>query len=368
MNLVPSPRSRSRGFTLIELLVVIAIIAVLIALLLPAVQAAREAARRAQCTNNLKQLALGVMNYESANGCFPSGGNVATASSPPGPYDTGLENPRYFSRWGYLPGLTAFFEQQAVYNAFNFSWGYYVPTWATANGTHLSVLACPSDPTVANGNGFYSLTATPPYTMGLTSYRGICGPWYQPPRACQGITPSNYSLLQANALGPIYHSSATTIASITDGTSNTLMIGEYVYGRLSTSDQNCWHWWVAGNTDSIGTAMYAPNIQTSLDPIIEQDNSATMAVISQSSNHPGGANHAFCDGSVHFIKNSISSWQPNPSNATVPYWPNGLTWSANITVTAGTIGIFSVLPGTSYGVYQSLSTRNGGEVISSDAY
>ena len=262
MNRFPFAKMRSRGFTLIELLVVIAIIAVLIALLLPAVQAAREAARRAQCTNNLKQLGLGVMNYESANGCFPSGGNVATASSPPGPYDTGLENPRYFSRWGFLPVLTAFIEQQAVYNSFNFSWGYYVPPWATANGTHLAVLCCPSDPTVLNGNGFYSPSATPPYIMGLTSYRGICGPSYQPPRACQGISPANYTLLQANALGVIFHSSSVTIASITDGTSNTMMIGEYVYGRLSKSDQNCWHWWVAGNTDTIATAMYAPNIQT----------------------------------------------------------------------------------------------------------
>src|SRR5450432_10707 len=76
----PGPRSRRRGFTLIELLVVIAIIAVLIALLLPAVQAAREAARRAQCVNNLKQLALATHNYESANSCFPMGDHRGRAA------------------------------------------------------------------------------------------------------------------------------------------------------------------------------------------------------------------------------------------------------------------------------------------------
>jgi prepilin-type processing-associated H-X9-DG protein len=271
----------------------------------------------------------------------------------------------YFSYWSYLPGLTPYFEEQQIFNAFNFANGYYVASWATANGTHLSVLACPSDPTVLDGNGFYSLP-TFGYKMGLTSYRGICGPWYQPPRHCEGIAPSNYTLLQSNALGVLFHGSSVKIAAITDGTSNTLMLGEYVYGRLSQADQNCWHWWVAGNTDTIGTCMYAPNIQSGADLLLFTDNGATIAVISQSSNHPGGANHTFCDGSVHFIKNTINSWQPDPSNPIVPGWPHGLTWTANIPTNFGTFGIFSTT--SPYGVYQALSTRNAGEVISSDQY
>jgi prepilin-type N-terminal cleavage/methylation domain-containing protein/prepilin-type processing-associated H-X9-DG protein len=356
--------SRTRGFTLIELLVVIAIIAVLIALLLPAVQAAREAARRAQCTNNLKQLALACHNYVDGNNVLPCGGMTPTASSvgwsPLSPY---------YSYWGFLLATSQFFEQGAVFNAFNFSsLSYYSAQNDTVSAAKLSVLWCPSDPTIADGNGIY--TSPGPggwnYTYGLTSYRGICGPWYQPVRNLIGITPSNYSLLAANALGVIYHGSAVSIASITDGTSNTMMLSEYVYGRLSQADQNCWHWWNAGNSDTIGTAMYAPNIKGKDVSIF--DNSAEIPIVSQSSQHPGGANHAFCDGSVRFIKDSVQSWQPNYSNATVPGWPNGLTYTTTISTAAGTTGVYGVLSGYSYGVYQSLSTRNGGEIISSDQY
>jgi len=355
-----SRERRFRGFTLIELLVVIAIIAVLISLLLPAVQSAREAARRASCTNNMKQLGLAVLNYENAVSSFPSGGMTPTASSigwsPLAPY---------FAYWSFFCGITPYFEQQQIFNAFNFSNGYFIPQWNTANASHLSVLACPSDPTVLDGNGFYSMPAYG-YVMGLTSYRGICGPWYQPPRHCEGISPSDYTKMQSNALGAIYHGSSVTLASITDGTSNTLMLGEYVYGRLSQADQNCWHWWVAGNTDTIGTTMYPPNVQTSVDLVLFVDNAASMAVISQSSNHPGGVNHTFCDGSVRFIKNSINSWQPDLNNPFVKGWPHGLAWSADIKTNFGTFGVFSTT--SPYGVYQSLSTRNAGEIISADQY
>ena len=115
---MPNPmvrRRSARGFTLIELLVVIAIIAVLIALLLPAVQAAREAARRAQCTNNLKQLGLAVMNYESANGVFPIGSFLMP---PPGdPFATAPGSGRH--EHGILIRLLPYYEQAPLYNAFN---------------------------------------------------------------------------------------------------------------------------------------------------------------------------------------------------------------------------------------------------------
>jgi len=349
-------RAQARGFTLIELLVVIAIIAVLISLLLPAVQSAREAARRAQCTNNLKQIGLAVHNYIDAHGAMPQGGYF-------NPSDPNLA-------WmhGCLIGLCPFMEQGNVYNAFNSSLRYYeFPDNDTVMAAKISTLWCPSDPTIQQGSNYYTQNNAngfpaprPPFYIGLTNYRANAGPWPNPPRGVNPLTDPNFAGAKANALGVIYMTSATTIASITDGTSNTFLFGEGFYGRLSQTEQNCWHWWIAGNYgDTIQTTTYPPNPQVNLnlgDPTAFP-NGAGIVLISATSNHPSGVNFGFCDGSVRFIKNSISSWGQTIDPTT--NLPVGLTYNSTTYIYTATIP---------WGVYQALSTRASGEVISADQY
>jgi prepilin-type N-terminal cleavage/methylation domain-containing protein/prepilin-type processing-associated H-X9-DG protein len=360
---VQSPRRRY-GFTLIELLVVIAIIAVLIALLLPAVQAARAAARRIQCTNNLKQLALAAMNYESANGTLPP----AACSQ----IDPVKGSTYYRDNFSSFVRLLPFTEQSPMYNAVNFNLTYANIENYTVAGVQMPALLCPSDINntpqyITQANGFKSNYDDVPTTNIYLAY-------YSSYSGSQGTFWSNYYIgakggtqVQTQQNGAIIIDGRVTIASITDGTSNTFIYGEKAHGyfaQYDTTYQYCDTVWDSGlYFDTMFTTTYPPNLPTSSTPGLTPTGFSYYYATDATSYHAGGLNFAFCDGSVRFIKNTISSWtfmtgQVDTYNDQIP---DGTAFNAS------TI-LWTVNPGCQFGVYQALSTRAGGEVISSDAY
>jgi len=366
-------RSR-RGFTLIELLVVIAIIAVLIALLLPAVQAAREAARRSQCVNNLKQMGLAALNFESTYSTLPQ--NWA-----PFAYITASTTGGSPSRANFLAALMPFMEQGALYNVWNFALDTNNSAQnRTARFTQVAGYLCPSDPgggTCTDQSGAGIPTAQANYfgsigNTGAQYYASGIGASEETNGAVIGLFNVQYDRSEPQKLpdgtfNPNYLKlRAATLATISDGTSNTGMFAEIVRSRYAKAESSA-NWppiTGASYIDPIqnGGTMTAPlqvppavcltltsrllgyrglqyyrfipectNYSHALTPNAKQpdcgDSAITTGFIAARSWHNGGVNVAFADGSVHFIKDAISKQ----------------TWA-------------------------SLGSRAGGEVISSDSY
>jgi len=357
-----------RGFTLIELLVVIAIIAVLIALLLPAVQAAREAARRAQCTNNLKQIGLAVANYVSANTATPpshvdapqnGSGNIPMPNQNQSQHARLLPfmeqqvaynaiNWTFGARWSGNEGGGGD-PSPPDYS----SGGYYAMFQYTVLTMQISTFLCPSDP-YPGGSGTWlvggqiRLVGSCNYPSNVGMNRRITG---LPIGSAAGST-GNW---QEN--GPDYTASTwdgamqrtVTMATFVDGTSNTAIFSEWVKGpatgspaknglgevyyfpgnlasnafatdiqfnqacqvSLTNTAQQAWGWkgeWWA-YCPKIYSHTVMPNRYACAYSDQEQewgDGRATITAINASSNHPGGVNMLFMDGTVRFIKSTVN--------------------------------------------------------------
>jgi prepilin-type N-terminal cleavage/methylation domain-containing protein/prepilin-type processing-associated H-X9-DG protein len=317
-----------RGFTLVELLVVIAIIGVLIALLLPAIQAAREAARRAQCQSSIKNIALAVLNYESARKTLPVG-MVGGAKE--------------VEAWSWSTFTLPYLEQQALYNRLRPSSTYMMPPDGARSGkrnladlfiaassnpselepiqTPLSIFRCPSDdtPDLVPYDGsprntrttddgkwerhFDGTYSTPQFTPSTSNYVGSRGfvdqscqcmfphcsatDWVSDPKLCEGNG-------VFNGLIPV------EIKQITDGTSSTFLLGERDSYCLAAT-------WIGvrnpPGANMLGVAWSLGRVSLKLNhPQTGNHDTCTEGF---SSKHVGGAHFAFCDGSVQFISDDI---------------------------------------------------------------
>jgi prepilin-type N-terminal cleavage/methylation domain-containing protein/prepilin-type processing-associated H-X9-DG protein len=325
-----SRTSRDDGFTLIELLVVIAVVAVLIGLLLPAVQQARESARRTQCLNNMKQIALALVNYSDIQGSFPIGSSNVQG------WTTGSF---------FLPILPQL-EQSAAYNTVNFSVNFADAQNATIHDTRINSLVCPSDGAAYRQvtiNGAYAFELCPfPVKMRFTSYAGSLGTFYQ-------LTRDPARLAQQN--GMLAHRIGVRLAEITDGTSNTMLMSEHAHSQLREPEISEWQWWSSGyNGDTLFSALYPINPFHKM-PDIAADGDVSPYISAASSMHPGGVNVAFADGSVRFVKESIDTWSNDPQTGLPP----GIMFDG---------AFYTVARTARWGVWQKMATRSGGELVS----
>jgi prepilin-type processing-associated H-X9-DG protein len=267
---------------------VIAIIGILIALLLPAVQAAREAARRMQCTNNLKQIGLGLHNYaDTYRGYFPVGA-YATSSS-------------VAVSHGFLSTILPFIEQGTIYDQLvNLNGSVYSEPH---RNTPISAYICPSWP----HSGVSSSGA-------LTTYTGVGGayPVVTPPSSPTqtvnpggGVTPKNG--IFGEAIPASNYSSLRNMAGVTDGLSNTLAVGEFVHINPGGAAPGNVRPWIYGAMDGAGVYTFKVVNNFPLNAKVTRDqDGASYNYLPFGSFHPGGGNFLLGDGSVRFVPDTIS--------------------------------------------------------------
>ena len=330
-----------RAFTLVELLVVISIIGVLVGLLLPAVQAAREAARRMQCSNHLKQLGLALHNYHTTLGRFPSGYCTVPTRDGNGPPSAAIDPLTWDSApgWGWGALLLPYIEQGNMSDALHFEF----PIWAPINRPlvekQMPTFLCPSasggsDPfTVRDQSGAPLSRFGAPIRLGRSHYVASHGQescWGECGSAATGEVFTNIYTSETTVVrvdgnaanvadGPFYRNSNVRFRDVTDGTSTTIFLGEHS-SRLS---EKTWVGAVPGaythpkfaspenGPDAAATLVlvHAGPSGGELDitgsPIIHSINFPTYHVGQMYSEHPGGGNVCFGDGSVRFISESV---------------------------------------------------------------
>jgi len=355
---VRAVRREPRGFTLVELLVVIAIIGTLVGLLLPAVQAAREAARRSACQNNLKQLGLAVLNYESANGelpaaCYPL--RLALLSP----------QPTYWSRVSFITWILPFLEEQSVADLAIAQIKANGGTWSGPFAKQPQSLLCPSENWRKPG----------PLGGGVTSYHGNRGDIGMDHTMNNVRGPMGQGSV---GTGSTARSIAVKIKDITDGTSNTVMLGEVVVGNQSTSTPggigtlshdtstppaNCLALVADGAYSAADTGSYPPgsiwgegkatythffmNAPPNF-PRCTNGNDNGVYILPASSYHPGGVFVTFCDASTRFVTDQVDAGDPTASQ---------------VNNQGGTANAWTYTKASIRGVWGAISTIKGGESL-----
>ena len=316
---------RKTGFTLVELLVVIAIIGILIGMLLPAVQQVREAARRVTCANQIRQQVLALHNYESAHQVFPPGHQInpvwwgAPFRVEPAPAGISNYYPNGGAFWSWMMRVAPFMEQGNLHDLCNFSssgaswpWWQYMPNGVdTILSQPCPILICPSD---QRGEEKWVSPSDATIEVAITSYLGVSG--------------RDSYLDTGGQDGMIYVNSKTNFGMVTDGTSNTLMIGE----RTPASDlEYGWQW--AGAGDNVqGEADVVLGVHERIavgwgsDPngyetdYFRPGKNNTVGNLHRFhfwSSHPGGCTWGLADGSVQFLRYAVDG-ASNGSNGYDP--------------------------------------------------